>query len=44
MEYTAEATADGNGRNGRVASNDGLVDVALGIPVELGGAGGGSNR
>ncbi|MBS9373342.1 putative organic hydroperoxide resistance protein [Rhodococcus gordoniae] len=43
MEYTAEATADGNGRNGRVASNDGLVDVALGIPVELGGAGGGSN-
>lgn len=43
MQYTARATADGNGRNGRVASDDGLVDVQLGIPTELGGAGGGSN-
>lgn len=43
MEYTARATADGNGRNGRVSSDDGLVDVQLGIPAELGGVGNGSN-
>lgn len=43
MEYTARATADGNGRNGRVTSHDGLIDLKLGIPPELGGAGGGSN-
>lgn len=43
MQYTARATADGNGRNGRVSSDDGLVDVQLGIPAELGGAGNGSN-
>jgi Ohr subfamily peroxiredoxin len=43
MEYTAKATADGNGRNGRAQTDDGLVDVQLAIPAELGGAGGGSN-
>lgn len=43
MQYTARATADGNGRNGRVSSDDGLVDLQLGIPAELGGAGNGSN-
>jgi Ohr subfamily peroxiredoxin len=43
MEYIARATADGNGRNGHVRSEDGLIDVKLGIPPELGGAGGGSN-
>ena len=43
MEYTARATADGNGRNGRVSSDDGLIDLKLSIPPELGGAGGGSN-
>lgn len=43
MQYTARATADGNGRNGQVSSDDGLVDVQLGIPAELGGAGNGSN-
>lgn len=43
MEYTARATAEGSGRNGRVRSDDGLVDLELRIPTELGGAGGGSN-
>ena len=37
--YTAEATAWG-GREGRAASSDGVVDVELRIPKELGGAGG----
>lgn len=40
MQYTAVATADGNGRNGRVSSPDQLIDLQLGIPAELGGAGG----
>lgn len=40
MHYTAEARADGNGRNGKVLSSDGIVDLQLGIPTELGGAGG----
>lgn len=43
LKYTAEATADGNGRNGHVSSDDGLIDLDLGIPVGIGGAGGGSN-
>lgn len=43
MQYTAHATADGNGRNGRVRTDDGQIDIGLGIPPELGGAGGGSN-
>lgn len=43
MQYTARATAEGSGRNGRVRSDDGLVDLELRIPTELGGAGGGSN-
>jgi Ohr subfamily peroxiredoxin len=37
--YTAEATAWG-GREGRVASSDGVVDVQLAIPKEMGGPGG----
>lgn len=43
MEYTAHVRADGNGRNGHVVSDDGQIDLKLGIPSELGGAGGGSN-
>lgn len=43
MEYTARAQADGNGRNGRVVSDDGQIDLKLGIPPELQGAGGGTN-
>jgi Ohr subfamily peroxiredoxin len=41
--YTAEATSTGDGRNGHVRSSDGLIDMDLAIPVEMGGAGGGSN-
>jgi len=37
--YTAEATAWG-GREGRAASSDGVLDVQLVIPKELGGPGG----
>ena len=36
--YTAEATASG-GRDGRTRSSDGVVDLPLSIPKEMGGAG-----
>lgn len=42
--YTAVATSTGDGRaGGRAASNDGLVDVTLAIPAEMGGPGGATN-
>lgn len=37
--YRAQATATG-GRDGRAVSSDNVLDVALGTPTELGGAGG----
>jgi osmotically inducible protein OsmC len=37
--YTATATATG-GRQGRVHSSDGVLDLALALPKELGGMGG----
>lgn len=37
--YTAEATAVG-GRQGHVRSSDGVIDLDLALPKELGGAGG----
>jgi osmotically inducible protein OsmC len=37
--YTAEATARG-GREGEVVSSDGVLDVLLALPKELGGPGG----
>jgi Ohr subfamily peroxiredoxin len=37
--YTAQATANG-GRDGRAASSDGVLNVQLSTPRELGGAGG----
>ncbi len=37
--YTATATATG-GRQGRVQSPDGVLDLALALPKELGGMGG----
>jgi lipoyl-dependent peroxiredoxin len=40
--YTAEATAWG-GREGRTASSDGILDLTLTVPKELGGPGGGTN-
>jgi lipoyl-dependent peroxiredoxin len=41
--YTAVATATGDGRNGHATSSDGLVDVDLAVPKEMGGAGGATN-
>lgn len=40
--YTAVATAKG-GRDGRVASEDGVLDLAVGIPKSMGGNGAGTN-
>jgi lipoyl-dependent peroxiredoxin len=42
--YTAIATSTGDGRaGGRAASNDGLIDITLAIPREMGGPGGATN-
>lgn len=40
--YTAVATAE-NGRDGRVASDDGKLDVVVNPPKEMGGNGAGTN-
>lgn len=40
--YKAHATATG-GREGTVKSSDGLLDLKLSVPKEMGGAGGGVN-
>jgi Ohr subfamily peroxiredoxin len=37
--YTAHATSTG-GRDGRARSSDGVLDVQLSVPKEMGGAGG----
>jgi Ohr subfamily peroxiredoxin len=41
--YTAQATARG-GREGEVVSDDGVLDLVLGRPKELGGPGGDSTN
>ena len=41
--YTATATASGDGRNGHTTSEDGLLDVDVRIPKEMGGPGGATN-
>jgi osmotically inducible protein OsmC len=41
--YTAVATATGDGRNGHATSEDGILDLDLRIPKEMGGAGGATN-
>ena len=41
--YTARATARG-GREGEVVSDDGVLDLVLALPVELGGPGGDSTN
>ncbi|MFY1624107.1 organic hydroperoxide resistance protein [Micromonospora sp. WMMD723] len=41
--YTASATATGDGRNGHVRTSDGIVELDLAIPKEMGGAGGAAN-
>lgn len=41
--YTATATATGEGRNGHTRSSDGLIDLDLAVPQEMGGPGGATN-
>jgi osmotically inducible protein OsmC len=41
--YTAVGHATGDGRNGHVHTDDGLLDLDVRIPPELGGPGGGTN-
>ena len=41
--YTATVTATGDGRNGHVTADDGLIDVDVRIPTSMGGAGGATN-
>ena len=41
--YTATATATGEGRNGHTASDDGMLDLDVRIPTEMGGPGGATN-
>ncbi|MEM9453358.1 MAG: hypothetical protein AAGF11_04215 [Myxococcota bacterium] len=41
--YAANVTATGNGRDGHVKSDDGLIDLDLAMPPGLGGKGGATN-
>lgn len=41
--YTAESLATGGGRNGHVRTSDGILDLDLAVPEEMGGAGGAAN-
>ncbi|MEO7399115.1 MAG: organic hydroperoxide resistance protein [Ilumatobacteraceae bacterium] len=41
--YTATATATGDGRNGHATSEDGILDLDLRLPPEMGGGGGATN-
>ena len=41
--YTAEALATGAGRNGRVNTGEGRIDLDLAVPKEMGGSGDGAN-
>jgi osmotically inducible protein OsmC len=41
--YTAEALSTGAGRDGRVTTIDGTLDLAMAVPKEMGGSGAGAN-
>ncbi|MFG3339371.1 organic hydroperoxide resistance protein [Glycomyces sp. NPDC048151] len=41
--YVANAVSSGEGRNGRVTTGDGIIDLDLAIQKELGGPGGKAN-
>ena len=41
--YTAVAHATGDGRNGHARTDDGMIDLDLKMPPELGGPGGATN-
>lgn len=41
--YTAEALATGGGRDGHVRTSDGILDLQLAVPTEMGGKGAAAN-
>ena len=41
--YTAEALSTGAGRNGHVRSSEGILDLDMAAPKEMGGSGAGAN-
>jgi lipoyl-dependent peroxiredoxin len=41
--YTAVATSLGDGRNGSASTSDGMLEVQLAVPKEMGGPGGATN-
>jgi len=41
--YTASAASTGEARNGHVQSTDGILDLDVRVPKEMGGAGGATN-
>jgi lipoyl-dependent peroxiredoxin len=41
--YTATAHSTGDGRNGHARSEDGILDLDMRMPKEMGGAGGAAN-
>lgn len=41
--YTAEALSTGGGRDGRVTTADGRLDLSMAVPQEMGGSGEGAN-
>jgi osmotically inducible protein OsmC len=41
--YTATAASTGEGRNGHVQSSDGILDMDVRTPQEMGGSGGATN-
>ena len=43
VRYTAFAVSTGEGRNGHVRSSDGLLELDLAMPTEMGGKGGATN-
>ena len=43
VRYTASALSTGEGRSGHVRSSDGLLDLDLAPPKEMGGSGGATN-
>lgn len=43
VKYTAEAVAIGAGRNGHTKTADGVIDLDLASPKEMGGSGDGAN-
>ena len=41
--YTAAATSSGGGRDGRIRTDDGIIDQDVKMPLALGGPGGATN-